>query len=450
MSDFIDVFIIGDGEEMIDEFLDACREAKGAAKQQLLVRLSSIPGVYVPSVYDVEYYPDGRVKSVSPTLPEAPARINRRIINKLPPPPVKPVVPYVEVVHDRGDVEVQRGCSRGCRFCQAGIIYRPVRERPADEVVDAAAELIAGTGYDEISLVSLNTSDYTGIDELVKRLVKAHPNMALSLPSLRLDVHSVDLVELLPTRRRTGLTFAPEAGSERLRQSINKVLTEESLLKTAATAFERGWTNLKLYFMIGLPSETDEDIEGIVELVQKVRATGKSASGRRPMLRVSVATFVPKPHTPFQWAAQLDEVSLNERHAILQQGLRHKSIRFSWTDPRTSRLEAALSRGDRRTGKAIYNAWRSGCRFDAWSEHLRYDAWQQAFSDAGLEMGFYVGRERALDEVLPWSHIDIGVTTEFLKEECRRAAEGTTTPDCRNSKCNACGLENLDICAKKR
>jgi radical SAM superfamily enzyme YgiQ (UPF0313 family) len=330
------------------------------------------------------------------------------------------------------------------------MIYRPVRERPPDEVVKAAAELTANCGYDEISLVSLNTSDYTGIDELVNKLATANPNLALSLPSLRLDIHSVDLVESLPARRRTGLTFAPEAGSENLRQSINKVLTEESLLETATVAFERGWTSLKLYFMIGLPTETKEDVEGIVELVQKVRAAGKSAGGRRPMLRVSVATFVPKPHTPFQWAAQLDEASLNERHELLQQGLRHKRIRFSWTDPRTSRLEAAISRGDRRTGRAIYNAWRSGCRFDAWSEHFRYDAWQQAFKDAGLDMEFYAGRERSLDEVLPWSHIDIGVAPEFLKQEYRRAREGLTTPDCRNSQCNVCGLESLDICAKKR
>jgi radical SAM family uncharacterized protein len=450
MSDFIDAFVIGDGEEVIGEFLDACREAKGAGKQQLLLKLSSIPGVYIPVLYKVEYHSDGQIKSISPTLPEASFPLTRRIVSKLPPPSVRPVVPYIEIVHDRGAVEVQRGCSRGCRFCQAGMIYRPVRERPPDEVVNAAAELMTNCGYDEISLVSLNTSDYTGIDELVNRLVKAYPNLALSLPSLRLDMHSVDLVESLPTRRRTGLTFAPEAGSERLRKSINKVLTEESLLETATVAFERGWTNLKLYFMIGLPTETAEDVEGIVELVHKVRAAGKSASGRRPMLRVSVATFVPKPHTPFQWASQLDEASLNERYQILQQGLRHKSIRFSWTDPRVSRLEAALSRGDRRTGQAIYNAWRSGCWFDAWSEQFRYDAWQQAFTDAGMDMGFYAERERSLDEVLPWSHIKTGVSAEFLKEEYQRARDGLTTADCRNNRCNVCGLENLDICAEKR
>ncbi len=449
MSDFFDVFVIGDGEGVVLEFLDVFREYKGTAKKDLLIKLAEIPGIYVPSLYRVEYDAEGLVKSITPTISEAKPVIKRRIVDILPPTPTRPVVPYIEVIHDRAAIEIQRGCSRGCRFCQAGMIYRPVRERPHDEVLQSVSELIANCGYDEVSLVSFSTSDYSDIDGLVGKLVQEHPNLTISLPSLRLDSSSVDLVGSLPTRRRTGLTFAPEAGSERLRRAINKDLTEESLLDTAATAFERGWTNLKLYFMVGLPTETSEDVESIVHLIEKVRATGKKASGKRPMLRISVATFVPKPHTPYQWSPQLSEPDLSARHEILQQGLRHKSTRLSWENPETSLLEAALSRGDRRTGQAIYKAWKLGCRFDAWSELFRYENWLQAFRDSGLEPGFYAHRERSVDEVLPWSHINTGVSGDFLKAEFQRSADGQTTPDCRVDNCNVCGLEGLEICANK-
>jgi radical SAM superfamily enzyme YgiQ (UPF0313 family) len=328
------------------------------------------------------------------------------------------------------------------------MIYRPVRERPHEEIVETVDALLENCGYDEISLLSLCTSDYPGIEKLVDDLTHRHPELTVSLPSLRLDSFSVGLVSSLPSRRRSGLTFAPEAGSERLRNVINKVTSEDDILATAATAFERGWTGLKLYFMLGLPTETRDDVESIVRLVSRIQQGGSRAM--RPQLRVSLATYVPKPHTPFQWVAQVNEEELNARHELVRQGLRRTGVKLAWSDPRVSLLEAVLSRGDRRLGKVIYRAWQSGAVMDAWTEHFNYSKWQVAFEESGLAPEFYARRERELEELMPWSHIDLGIRPEYLVREYRRAQDAKATPDCRQQACNSCGFEEwLPQCRQK-
>jgi radical SAM family uncharacterized protein len=443
MADFIDLFVIGDGEEALAELLDIFRNWKSqrSSKEELLRQAATVPGIYVPGLYQVEYGADGLLKSISPEAPEAKPSIERRIVSKLPPAVTRPVVPFIEVVHDRGGVEIQRGCTRGCRFCHAGIVYRPVRTRPQEEVLEAIGELVTNCGYNDISLVSLSTSDYPHIDELVRKIVRSYPDLALSLPSLYVDSFSLELMESLPTHKRTGLTFAPEAGSQRLRRTLNKNISEDELLKTAATAFEKGWTGLKLYFMLGLPGETMEDVEAIVNLVNQIRSLGKKTVNRTPQLRLNLSTFVPKPHTPFQWVPQESSETLLAKHELLKPGLRRKGIKLSWQEPEVSLLEAALSRGDRRLGKVIHSAWEEGCIFDSWDEHFKYEKWLGAFEKAGLEPGFYAHRQRSMDEILPWAHIDSGVTPAFLKREYQRSLEGRETPDCRTETCSACGLE---------
>ncbi|MHB0913762.1 MAG: TIGR03960 family B12-binding radical SAM protein [Armatimonadota bacterium] len=431
MTPFIDAFVVGEGEEVIHEIVDA---VKGSDRTTRLAALAKIPGVYVPSLYSVEYNPDGAVREVLGP------KVQKRVVADLDAAeyPDRPVVPFIETVHDRATLEVMRGCTRGCRFCQAGMIYRPLRERSADALMRMAETICASTGYEEISLMSLSTADYRGIEDLVHSLIaKYEPEkIGISLPSIRADAPCVELAGEIQKVRKSGLTLAPEAGTQRLRDVINKNVTEEDLLSAVEAAFRLGWRRVKLYFMIGLPTETDEDVAAIADLSTKVAQVARQMR-IRPTVGVSVSTFVPKPHTPFQWRAQDSLAEIERKQEILRRTVRSRDISLSWHDARTSRLEAVLSRGDRRLAEGIFTAWKSGCRFDAWDEHFDYNKWMDSLAEAGLDPAFYANRERPYDEVLPWDHIDCGVDKRYLEREDR--AEGTT-PDCR-VQCAGCGLE---------
>ncbi|MBI4307922.1 MAG: TIGR03960 family B12-binding radical SAM protein, partial [Chloroflexi bacterium] len=466
MADFFDVFLMGEGEELLVEFCQLVEEYKAvlrtrgitqpgrAEREEFLRAACRVPGVYVPEFYRFAYDIDGKVTRIDPVTPEAPRVVSKRQVIDLPPVLTTPVVPFMQVVHDRASIEIQRGCTRGCRFCQAGYVYRSVRERPPEEVVEAVGELLSNTGYEEVSLLSLSTADYSRVRELVEKIAGRYrtEQVVISLPSLRIDAFSVELAETLAKvqLKRQGFTFAPEAGSERLRRAVNKYVPEEVILEAVAQAVQRGWDHLKFYFMVGLPTETLEDVQGIVDMVGKASLRARRASGRAPRIRVGVSTFVPKAHTPFQWMAQDRPDALRQKQDLLRRGLRKVSAHFSWVDPTEASVEALLSLGDRRVGDVIYRAWRKGCRFDAWSEHFRFDKWMEALAEAGLDLDFYAYRERPLDEVLPWSHIDGGVTYAFLRKEHKKTSTGAETPDCRREPCQVCGFQAKDeVCARK-
>lgn len=448
LADFIDLFVIGEGEEAIGDFLNSLRDAKSRnlAKKNFLTKAARVPGVYIPSLYRVEYRVDGGVSKVEPVLEGLPETVNKRVVRDLDKVsfPTRPVVPSTEIVHDRIMIEVLRGCTRGCRFCQAGMIYRPVREKKPATVLQQAAELVRQTGYDEISLTSLSTSDYTPVRDVIAALIKEHAGcgVGVSLPSLRVDNFSMELAKEVQKVRRSSITLAPEAGTQRLRDVINKGVTEEDLMTATEVAFREGWQAVKLYFMIGLPTETDEDLDGIIHLAREVLAGGKKAGARRGRLRVtvSVSSFVPKAHTPFQWEPQASLAVLKERQAYLAAGLRERGLVFNYHDTAVSFMEAVFARGDRRLGAVLEKAFQLGCKFDGWSENFHYERWLEAFRQAGLEPGWYAYRRYNYDSVLPWDHIGTGLSKQYLIHEHQRAMAGKTTDDCRTVVCTGCGL----------
>lgn len=450
ISEFFDMFILGEGEEVNLEVYDLYVEMKkkGASKKEFLEAAAKIEGVYVPAFYDVAYEDDGRVKSFTPNNPNASSTIKKRIIKDMSRVyyPDKFVVPYCEIVHDRAIVEVLRGCIRGCRFCQAGYIYRPLREKNTGVICNETKSLCESTGYEEVSLSSLSTSDHSDIENMLVKLSNytEEEKINLSLPSMRIDRFSKELMDQIQKVRKSGLTFAPEAGTQRLRDVINKNITEDEIFRACKLAFDGGYTAVKLYFMLGLPTETDDDIRGIAELAKKIcdlfYQNPNRPRGRHIQISISCATFVPKPFTPFEFEPQATEEEIKHKQEVLLDATRgNRNVSVSWSKYRVSVLEAVLARGDRRISSVIYDAWKSGCKFDSWDEYYNYNAWCEAFGKNGLDMNFYACRKREYDEFFPWDCFDYYVTKQFLIRENKTAHEAVTTPNCRE-KCAGCGV----------
>lgn len=445
MSLFFDAMIIGEGEEVIFEVIEAhqiWQSETAPSRQQLWQSLAQIPGVYVPAFYEASYAADGTIASIEPTDPSAPPEVMKQMVTVMPPPVTKFIVPYIDVVHNRAAIEIMRGCTRGCRFCQAGMIFRPVRERTVDEVLQAVNEMIEHCGFEEVSFLSLSSSDYTYVEELVRRTLEKHATkkLGIGLPSLRIESFSVDLMDLLEKgRRRSGFTFAPEAATDRLRDVINKPIASEDLLQTAEEVFRRGWTTIKMYFMIGHPTQTLEDVQAIADLSKEVMAVGRRVLGNKAKMRVGISTLVPKPHTPFQWVPMADDDVIDAQINLLKREMIGSGLQLTWNNPRETMVEAFLTRGDRRMGAVIERAWELGAKMEGWGEWFNFEAWQQAFAELNLDMDWYARRERPVNEVLPWKHISAGLKKEFLVDEYIHTYQGGVIDDCREH-CFSCGI----------
>ena len=456
LAPFIDAFMIGDGEDVMHELIDVIRDGReaGLSRLDIFRNLARLEGVYVPALYDAAYHEDGTLKAFAPNDPAAPERVKKRVVKDLSAAvyPDSIPVPYTEIVHDRMVLEIMRGCTRGCRFCQAGMLYRPVRERSMERLLELADKLQQSTGYEEMSLSSLSSGDFTCLPQLISALMERYKEkrVSVSLPSMRIDNIVKQSLEETQQVKKSGLTLAPEAGTQRLRDVINKGVTEEDLIRSVTDAFECGWSSVKLYFMMGLPTETDEDLMGIGHLAKKVvdayySLPKEKRSKNGVKVTASASVFVPKPFTPFQWAAQDTIEQVHEKQMKLRQYLKIKCVNFNWHESQLSMLEACISRGDRRIGDVIYHAWKRGCRLDSWNEFFKFDQWLAAFEDCGLTPDFYAYRERPYDELLPWAFIDAGVSMEYLKKENEKAKQVQTTRDCRHG-CNGCGLHTWGVC----
>ena len=445
----VDFFVLGEGEEVTNEYLDLYKEFKkqGKSKSEYLRAISKIEGIYVPSLYEALYNQDGTLKDFKPIYEDVPKKVKKRIIKDLNQVdyPDKLIVPYTEIVHDRITLETFRGCTRGCRFCQAGMIYRPVREKGKDKLIELADQLLKSTGYNEISLTSLSICDYSDVDNLIKTLIEKYMDekVGVSLPSLRIDSFFVELINEIQKVRKTGLTFAPEAGTQKMRDVINKGVTEEDLIRTVRSAFESGWSTIKLYYMLGLPYETVEDVKGIAHTSEKVvdeyYKVPKDKRKKGLRVNVSASIFVPKPFTPFQWVAQDREEDVKEKIYALKDEFKSRAIHFTYHASKVSFLEAIFARADRRVCDVLIRAFEKGCKFDGWSEYFNYDAWMEAFEECGIDPEFYAYRNREYSELLPWDFIDIGVNKSYLIEENERAKRAEVTKDCRQG-CTNCGV----------